>query len=176
MQNICRCLKSVMMICFKILLHFMFMEEKTQMKCKLYSILLPKFDPSHWACHFSCVLFLLLNSQMVIQFRRFNSRPHLKSQQFCNYPKHRRYFKVIMSQKWWTISKHLKSQKKSVWLLWGFFHHFSVPVVKATWEKDAAFLEYYSDVTDASIPTVNLGVPNTERGELINDWPLKKLN
>ncbi|XP_074529196.1 beta-1,3-glucosyltransferase [Halichoeres trimaculatus] len=44
------------------------------------------------------------------------------------------------------------------------FHSERVPVVKATWEKDAAFLEYYSDVTDASIPTVNLGVPNTERG------------
>lgn len=44
------------------------------------------------------------------------------------------------------------------------FHLERVPVVKATWEKDAAFLEYYSDVTDASIPTVNLEVPNTERG------------
>lgn len=39
-----------------------------------------------------------------------------------------------------------------------------LPVVKATWEKDAGFLEYYSDVTDASIPTISLGVPNTERG------------
>ncbi|XP_039887824.1 beta-1,3-glucosyltransferase isoform X4 [Simochromis diagramma] len=44
------------------------------------------------------------------------------------------------------------------------FHSDRVPVVKATWEKDAGFLEYYSDVTDASIPTVSLGVPNTERG------------
>ncbi|XP_040908387.1 beta-1,3-glucosyltransferase isoform X2 [Toxotes jaculatrix] len=44
------------------------------------------------------------------------------------------------------------------------FHLERVPVVKATWEKDAGFLEYYSDVTDASIPTVSLGVPNTERG------------
>lgn len=41
-----------------------------------------------------------------------------------------------------------------------------MPVVKATWEKDAEFLEYYSDVTDVSIPTISLGVPNTERGEL----------
>ncbi|KAF0038569.1 hypothetical protein F2P81_009053 [Scophthalmus maximus] len=39
-----------------------------------------------------------------------------------------------------------------------------LPVVKATWEKDAGFLEYYSDVTDASIPTISLGVANTERG------------
>ncbi|KAM4547231.1 beta-1,3-glucosyltransferase [Fundulus diaphanus] len=44
------------------------------------------------------------------------------------------------------------------------FHSVRVPVVKSTWEKDAAHLEYYSDVTDASIPTINLGVPNTERG------------
>lgn len=44
----------------------------------------------------------------------------------------------------------------------------TVPVVKATWEKDAGFLEYYSDVADASIPTVSLGVPNTERGELLS--------
>uniref|UniRef100_A0A3P9JPF9 Beta 3-glucosyltransferase b n=1 Tax=Oryzias latipes TaxID=8090 RepID=A0A3P9JPF9_ORYLA len=39
-----------------------------------------------------------------------------------------------------------------------------VPVVKATWEKSAGLLEYYSDVIDASIPTVSLGVPNTDRG------------
>ncbi|XP_034034115.1 beta-1,3-glucosyltransferase isoform X2 [Thalassophryne amazonica] len=44
------------------------------------------------------------------------------------------------------------------------FHSERVPVIKATWEKDAQYLEYYSDVTDATIPTVNLGVPNTERG------------
>uniref|UniRef100_A0A8C4ICY4 Beta 3-glucosyltransferase b n=1 Tax=Dicentrarchus labrax TaxID=13489 RepID=A0A8C4ICY4_DICLA len=44
------------------------------------------------------------------------------------------------------------------------FHSDRVPVVKATWEKDAEFLEFYSDVTDASIPTISLGVPNTERG------------
>ncbi|KAI3373191.1 hypothetical protein L3Q82_006500 [Scortum barcoo] len=44
------------------------------------------------------------------------------------------------------------------------FHSERVPVVKATWEEDAGFLEYYSDVTDASIPTISLGMPNTERG------------
>ncbi|XP_035523071.1 beta-1,3-glucosyltransferase [Morone saxatilis] len=44
------------------------------------------------------------------------------------------------------------------------FHSDRVSVVKATWEKDAEFLEFYSDVTDASIPTISLGVPNTERG------------
>ncbi|XP_049448346.1 beta-1,3-glucosyltransferase isoform X3 [Epinephelus fuscoguttatus] len=43
------------------------------------------------------------------------------------------------------------------------FHSERVPVVRATWEKDAVFIEYYSDVADASIPTISLGVPNTER-------------
>lgn len=40
-----------------------------------------------------------------------------------------------------------------------------VPVIKKTWEKEALFLEYYSDHGDPSIPTINLGVPNTERGK-----------
>ncbi|KAM6984644.1 beta-1,3-glucosyltransferase [Aplochiton taeniatus] len=44
------------------------------------------------------------------------------------------------------------------------FHADRVPVVKATWEKDAARLEYYSDVIDHNIPTIHLGIPNTERG------------
>ncbi|KAL1266461.1 hypothetical protein QQF64_002136 [Cirrhinus molitorella] len=44
------------------------------------------------------------------------------------------------------------------------FHGDRVPLVKQTWEKDAALLEYYSDITDPDIPTIHLGVPNTERG------------
>ena len=40
----------------------------------------------------------------------------------------------------------------------------AVPVVKKTWEKQASLLEYYSDHADPSIPTINLGVPNTNRG------------
>lgn len=44
------------------------------------------------------------------------------------------------------------------------FIYFTVPVVKQTWEKDAAWFEYYSDITDPYIPTIHLGVPNTERG------------
>ncbi|KAI4815013.1 hypothetical protein KUCAC02_005180, partial [Chaenocephalus aceratus] len=43
------------------------------------------------------------------------------------------------------------------------FHSERVPVIKKTWEKDAFFLEYYSDHADPAIPTINLGVPNTER-------------
>lgn len=38
-------------------------------------------------------------------------------------------------------------------------------VVKETWGKEAARIEYYSEEADKSIPTVSLGVPNTERGK-----------
>ncbi|XP_056612403.1 beta 3-glucosyltransferase a isoform X1 [Triplophysa dalaica] len=44
------------------------------------------------------------------------------------------------------------------------FHFDRVPVVKKTWEKQTKLLEYYSDYADPSIPTIDLGVPNTERG------------
>ncbi|XP_059370141.1 beta-1,3-glucosyltransferase-like isoform X3 [Carassius carassius] len=44
------------------------------------------------------------------------------------------------------------------------FHSDRVPVVKKTWGKQASLLEYYSDYADPAIPTINLGVPNTERG------------
>ncbi|XP_073349894.1 beta 3-glucosyltransferase a isoform X2 [Pagrus major] len=44
------------------------------------------------------------------------------------------------------------------------FHSERVPVIKKTWEKDALFLEYYSDHADPLIPTIDIGVPNTERG------------
>ncbi|XP_046717988.1 beta-1,3-glucosyltransferase isoform X5 [Silurus meridionalis] len=44
------------------------------------------------------------------------------------------------------------------------FHHDRVSVVKKTWKKDAGLLEFYSDVADPAIPTIDLGVPNTESG------------
>ncbi|KAM9455945.1 beta-1,3-glucosyltransferase isoform 2-T2 [Clarias gariepinus] len=44
------------------------------------------------------------------------------------------------------------------------FHRDRVPVVKRTWAKDAALLEFYSDSADPDIPTTYLGVPNTESG------------
>ncbi|CAM9522916.1 unnamed protein product [Lampetra planeri] len=39
-----------------------------------------------------------------------------------------------------------------------------VPVLKRTWGTRASRLTFYSDTLDADIPTVDLGVPNTERG------------
>ncbi|XP_074842264.1 beta-1,3-glucosyltransferase isoform X2 [Carettochelys insculpta] len=44
------------------------------------------------------------------------------------------------------------------------FHRDRIPIVKQTWEGEAAFVEYYSDYAETSIPTIDLGVPNTERG------------
>ena len=35
------------------------------------------------------------------------------------------------------------------------YHHDRIPVVKQTWAKDAAKIEYYSEVVDEGIPTVN---------------------
>lgn len=42
---------------------------------------------------------------------------------------------------------------------------FPVPIVKKTWAAQASLLEYYSDHAESAIPTVDLGVPNTDRGE-----------
>ncbi|NXH08596.1 B3GLT glucosyltransferase, partial [Loxia leucoptera] len=44
------------------------------------------------------------------------------------------------------------------------FHGDRIPVVKQTWEREAALIEYYSDYADISIPTIDLGIPNTDRG------------
>ncbi|XP_054978743.1 beta-1,3-glucosyltransferase isoform X2 [Sorex araneus] len=44
------------------------------------------------------------------------------------------------------------------------FHADRIPIVKQTWEHQARLIEYYSDYAESSIPTVDLGVPNTERG------------
>ncbi|XP_037747943.1 beta-1,3-glucosyltransferase isoform X6 [Chelonia mydas] len=44
------------------------------------------------------------------------------------------------------------------------FHRDRIPIVKQTWEGEAAIVEYYSDYAETSIPTIDLGVPNTERG------------
>ncbi|XP_025911762.1 beta-1,3-glucosyltransferase isoform X2 [Apteryx mantelli] len=44
------------------------------------------------------------------------------------------------------------------------FHGDRIPIVKQTWEREAALIEYYSDYAEISIPTIDLGVPNTDRG------------
>ncbi|XP_017773923.1 PREDICTED: beta-1,3-glucosyltransferase, partial [Nicrophorus vespilloides] len=44
------------------------------------------------------------------------------------------------------------------------FHEDRVPIVKKTWAKHAAILRFFSDVEDDTVPTVTLGVANTEHG------------
>lgn len=52
---------------------------------------------------------------------------------------------------------------------------FSVPIVKQTWAGQASLIEYYSDYAESSIPTVDLGIPNTDRGEsFIRTAPLNQ--
>ncbi|VDK71580.1 unnamed protein product [Litomosoides sigmodontis] len=44
------------------------------------------------------------------------------------------------------------------------FHKTRLVIVKRTWAKMAKFVEYFSDIEDHYVPTVNLGIKNTERG------------
>lgn len=44
------------------------------------------------------------------------------------------------------------------------FHVERVPVVKNTWAKDADHIDYFSDGVDPVIPSIDLNIPNTERG------------
>ncbi|XP_044297489.1 beta-1,3-glucosyltransferase isoform X1 [Varanus komodoensis] len=44
------------------------------------------------------------------------------------------------------------------------FHGDRIPIVKQTWEGEATLIEYFSDYAESSIPTIDLGVPNTDRG------------
>ncbi|XP_032742727.1 beta-1,3-glucosyltransferase [Rattus rattus] len=44
------------------------------------------------------------------------------------------------------------------------FHADRIPIVKKTWAAQASHIEYYSDYAETAIPTVDLGIPNTDRG------------
>ncbi|XP_063238783.1 beta-1,3-glucosyltransferase isoform X1 [Bacillus rossius redtenbacheri] len=44
------------------------------------------------------------------------------------------------------------------------FHTDRVPIVKRTWAKHAVHLGFFSEADDETIPTINVGVPNTEQG------------
>ncbi|KAK4875404.1 hypothetical protein RN001_011826 [Aquatica leii] len=44
------------------------------------------------------------------------------------------------------------------------FHKDRVTVVKNTWGKHAEFINFFSNVEDKSVPTISVGVPNTEQG------------
>uniref|UniRef100_A0A914W5A9 Beta-1,3-glucosyltransferase n=1 Tax=Plectus sambesii TaxID=2011161 RepID=A0A914W5A9_9BILA len=44
------------------------------------------------------------------------------------------------------------------------YHKDRIVVVKRTWSKSANHIEYFSDIEDHFVPTVNIGIENTERG------------
>lgn len=50
----------------------------------------------------------------------------------------------------------------------------AVPLVKATWAKDAEQVVFFSDVEDADIPTVTVGVSNVKRGHCAKTMAILK--
>lgn len=44
------------------------------------------------------------------------------------------------------------------------FHDERIPVLKKTWAKYVTNIGFYSEMTDETIPTIDLGIPNTDRG------------
>uniref|UniRef100_F1KWS1 N-acetylgalactosaminide beta-1,3-galactosyltransferase n=1 Tax=Ascaris suum TaxID=6253 RepID=F1KWS1_ASCSU len=44
------------------------------------------------------------------------------------------------------------------------YHKTRVVVVKRTWAKTVKYIEYFSDTTDHYVPTIDLGINNTQRG------------
>ncbi|KHN82330.1 Beta-1,3-glucosyltransferase [Toxocara canis] len=44
------------------------------------------------------------------------------------------------------------------------YHKSRIVVVKRTWAKTAKYVEYFSNIRDPYVPTIDLGINNTERG------------
>ena len=44
------------------------------------------------------------------------------------------------------------------------YHKSRIIYIKRTWAKDTKYIEYFSDFQDFYIPTVDLGIKNTEKG------------
>lgn len=52
-------------------------------------------------------------------------------------------------------------------------HHVNrLEVLKNTWASDVSRIEYCSDKEDPAIPTINLGVDNTDRGHCAKTWEI----
>ncbi|XP_068629634.1 beta-1,3-glucosyltransferase [Battus philenor] len=47
---------------------------------------------------------------------------------------------------------------------WSGFHSTRAQVVKKTWGKHVTYLHFFSDKADDTIPTIDIGVPNTKTG------------
>lgn len=54
------------------------------------------------------------------------------------------------------------------------FHKDRLNVLKQTWAKHAGHVKYFSDKEDETIPTISLGVPNTEYGHCKKTFEILK--
>ncbi|KAK6027717.1 hypothetical protein OSTOST_06251 [Ostertagia ostertagi] len=54
------------------------------------------------------------------------------------------------------------------------YHTTRIPVIKRTWSAHLPFIEYFSDLVNNVIPTVDSGVPNTERGHCSKTFVILK--
>lgn len=50
--------------------------------------------------------------------------------------------------------------------------HERLNVIKRTWKRDDLLITFFSNVTDSSIPTVDTGVPNVERGHCVKSYAI----
>uniref|UniRef100_A0A1I7XM52 N-acetylgalactosaminide beta-1,3-galactosyltransferase n=1 Tax=Heterorhabditis bacteriophora TaxID=37862 RepID=A0A1I7XM52_HETBA len=93
---------------------------------------------------FKCTFPLLSYSRisMLISFSLSEQIPHMNLTSFSIDPKHEK-----------------PSYDENCWKL-----PLTMVVVKRTWTGDLPFVEYFSDVEDPYVPTIALGVNNTERG------------
>ncbi|VEN33848.1 unnamed protein product [Callosobruchus maculatus] len=54
----------------------------------------------------------------------------------------------------------------------GKYHEDRVKVIKRTWGPHATKIDFFSDVLDSSIPTIQLDIPNTEKGHCQKSWSI----
>lgn len=54
------------------------------------------------------------------------------------------------------------------------FHKDRVMIVQKTWGKHAEHIKFFSDVEDKGIPTVSIGIPNTEYGHCKKTFEILK--
>ncbi|XP_072380974.1 beta-1,3-glucosyltransferase [Diabrotica undecimpunctata] len=54
------------------------------------------------------------------------------------------------------------------------FHKDRVPIVQQTWGRHISIIKFFSDTEDKSIPTIDLGVPNSETGHCMKTIAILK--
>lgn len=56
------------------------------------------------------------------------------------------------------------------------FHKERIPIIERTWAVDARNRKYYSDVADADIPTISIGLPNVPTGHCAKTLAILQLS